>query len=334
MPKYNKILVTGGFGFIGWNFVKHMFKKHEDVKIAILDKRTYASVESKSIKLLHDDQKDIGVNNFFFNIVDIEEDINNIEERKADCWDEIDSIVHFAAESHVDRSINNSSDFIKTNINGTHALLEFARKRNLRFHHISTDEVFGSISEGHFNESSPYDPKSPYSASKAASDHLVRAYHNTYGLPVTITNCSNNYGPFQHPEKLIPLCITNTIRQLKTPVYGDGKNIRDWIHVEDHCEAIDCVLQNGRIGETYCVGGNSEEQNIDIVKTILTNLEKDPEEFIEYVEDRKGHDRRYAVDPSKIKKELGWAPKIKFKDGIRKTIGWYKDNEEWWMERI
>jgi dTDP-glucose 4,6-dehydratase len=241
--------------------------------------------------------------------------------------EDIDSIVHFAAESHVDRSIENPSDFIHTNINGTYELLEFARKRNLRYHHISTDEVFGSIENGYFDENTPYDPKSPYSASKAASDHLVRAYHNTYGLPITITNCSNNYGPYQHTEKLIPLCITNILKGLKVPVYGDGKNVRDWIYVEDHCRAIDCVLQNGEIGETYCVGGDSEEKNIDIVKTIINKMGENEEEFIQFVEDRKGHDKRYAIDSSKIKNHLGWGQETNFEEGIEKTIQWYKDHQ-------
>lgn len=316
MSKYKKILVTGGNGFIGKNFIIYMLEKYSEIKIINIDKKTYASNNNYDLFLKYKTRYQ-----------EIEEDILNIKNIKNNkLLKSVKCIVNFAAESHVDKSIEDSLKFIKTNINGTHALLEYARMKNLRFHHISTDEVFGSIKEGSFNESSPYDPKSPYSASKAASDHLVRAYYNTYGLPITITNCSNNYGPYQHSEKLIPLCINNTIKGIKTPIYGDGKNIRDWIYVEDHCRAVDLVLQNGRIGETYCIGGDSEKQNIEIVETILDNLGEKYENFIEYVEDRKGHDRRYSVDSSKINKELSWFPKISFEEGIKKTINWYMNS--------
>ncbi|MCK5630064.1 MAG: dTDP-glucose 4,6-dehydratase, partial [Nanoarchaeota archaeon] len=239
----------------------------------------------------------------------------------------------FAAESHVDRSIESSDIFVKTNVIGTHTLLEAARiNGNKRFHHISTDEVFGSLeAEGKFNELTPYDPRSPYSASKAASDHLVRAYFHTHQLPVTISNCSNNYGPYQHPEKLIPLFITNLLENKNIPVYGDGLNIRDWLHVEDHCEAIDTIFHKGKIGETYCIGGECEKTNLEITKLILKEFNKDSN-WIEFVEDRKGHDMRYAIDASKIKQELGWTPKHTFEQGIKETIQWYKNNVEWWSK--
>ncbi|RMF54313.1 dTDP-glucose 4,6-dehydratase, partial [Candidatus Woesearchaeota archaeon] len=245
----------------------------------------------------------------------------------------VDAVVHFAAESHVDRSILKSDVFIRTNVLGTHILLEAARiNGNKRFHHISTDEVFGSLGkEGKFNEKTPYNPRSPYSASKAASDHLARAYFHTYNLPVTITNCSNNYGPYQFPEKLIPLFITNLLEGKKLPLYGDGLNVRDWLHVEDHCEAIDLVLHEGKLGETYCVGGNAEKTNLEITWLILSAFGKG-EDFIQFVEDRKGHDRRYAIDSTKIQEELGWRPKHTFEQGMRETIQWYKDNQEWWKK--
>lgn len=225
-----------------------------------------------------------------------------------------------------------SSDFIRTNILGTHVLLEAAKNNeNKRFHHISTDEVFGSLgsNDSPFNENTPYDPRSPYSASKAASDHLVRAYYHTYGLPATISNCSNNYGLYQFPEKLIPLFVTNLIEGEKIPLYGDGMNVRDWLHVEDHCEAIDLIIHKGRVGETYCVGGDSEKTNKEITHKILELMGKG-EEMIEFVKDRPGHDKRYAIDFSKIREELGWKPKITFEEGLKKTVDWYKDNESWW----
>jgi dTDP-glucose 4,6-dehydratase len=247
-----------------------------------------------------------------------------------------DMVVHFAAESHVDRSILDSAAFVRTNVIGTHVLLEAARKAgNKRFHHVSTDEVFGSLGakDKPFSEITPYDPRSPYSASKAGSDHLVRAYFHTHGLPVTISNCSNNYGPYHFPEKLIPLVITNLIQGKKIPVYGDGMQVRDWLHVDDHCRAIDAIVHNGKIGETYCIGGNGEKANIEIVKTILKLLCRD-ESWIEYVADRKGHDRRYAINFAKMKNELGWEPQISFEAGIEKTVQWFIENEQWWRRII
>ncbi|HUD08652.1 MAG TPA: dTDP-glucose 4,6-dehydratase [Candidatus Saccharimonadales bacterium] len=317
-----KLLVTGGAGFIGSNFVRYIFNKYPDYKIVNLDLLTYAG----NLENL----KDVETNpNYKFIKGDIadKELVNNLVK---DC----DVIVNFAAESHVDRSILDSSDFIRTNIVGTHNLLEAAKNNGLkRFHHISTDEVFGHLgpNDPAFDENTPYAPRSPYSASKAASDHLVRAYFHTFGLPITISNCSNNYGPFHFPEKLIPLAITNIIEGKKIPVYGDGLQVRDWLFVEDHCEAIDLILQKGKIGETYCIGGNSEKTNMEIVKKILELLGKG-EEMIEYVKDRPGHDRRYAIDFSKIKNELGWQPRTSFEDGMRKTVEWFESNESWWRD--
>jgi dTDP-glucose 4,6-dehydratase len=245
---------------------------------------------------------------------------------------ESDLIVHFAAETHVDRSIENSSDFIKTNIEGTLNLLEAAKKNgNIRFHHISTDEVFGELDfkDKPFKEDTPYSPRSPYSASKAGSDHLVRSYFYTHNLPITISNCSNNYGPYQFPEKLIPLFVTNLIEDKKIPLYGDGKNVRDWIHVDDHNRGVDMIIKKGKIGETYCLGGGNELSNLEITKNILEMMGYGNEK-IEYVDDRLGHDLRYAIDYSKIKKELNWQPKIDFKEGLKDTINWYKNNKDWW----
>jgi dTDP-glucose 4,6-dehydratase len=247
----------------------------------------------------------------------------------------IDTVVHFAAESHVDRSIIDPSTFVATNVLGTQILLKQALKYKIkRFHHISTDEVFGALdldSKEKFDENTRYDPHSPYSASKAGSDHLVRAYYTTYGLPITITNCSNNFGPFQFPEKLIPFAITNLLEDKKVPLYGDGLYVRDWLYVEDHCRAIDVVLSNGRVGETYCVGGSTDEINhITLIKKILVIMNKD-ESYIEYVKDRPGHDRRYAVDWSKIKKELNWEPQHNFDESLTRTIDWYKNNRQWWV---
>lgn len=246
----------------------------------------------------------------------------------------VDLIVHFAAESHVDRSIQDSSDFIKTNIEGTRILLDAAKNNGgIRFHHISTDEVFGSLSldDPKFNEKTPYDPRSPYSASKASSDHLVRAYFHTHNLPITISNCSNNYGPYQFPEKLIPLFISNLIEGKKVPVYGNGQNVRDWIHVDDHNKGVEQVIKKGKIGETYCLGGDNEIKNIDITKGILELMEVG-EDMLEYVEDRLGHDLRYAIDFSKAERELGWKPEIDFASGLKNTILWYKDNPSWWKK--
>ncbi len=319
---FMKLLVTGGAGFIGSNFVHYILKKYADYKITNFDLLTYAG----NLENL----KDIESNpNYKFVKGDIA-DANLVTELVKDA----DIVVNFAAESHVDRSIMDSKAFIRTNVIGTHALLEAAENNgNKRFHHISTDEVFGSLGpkDAPFNESTPYDPRSPYSASKAASDHLVRAYYHTYNLPITISNCSNNYGPYQFPEKIMPLFITNLIEGKKVPLYGDGLNIRDWLYVEDHCEAIDLILHKGKIGETYCVGGNSEKTNKEITYKILELMGKN-ESMIEFVKDRPGHDRRYAIDFSKIKDELGWRPKTDFESGVKKTIEWYKNNEKWWRD--
>ncbi len=320
----SKILVTGGAGFIGSNFIRYWLKNNENDHIINLDKLTYAgNLDSLS---------DVIINpNYKF----VQGDICNTD-LVNDLTVGVDLIINFAAESHVDRSILSSADFIKTNIDGTRVLLEAARKNgNIRFHQISTDEVFGSLSlsDPRFNENTPYDPRSPYSASKAAADHLVRAYYHTYNLPVTISNCSNNYGPYQFPEKLIPLFITNLLRGKKVPVYGSGNNIRDWIHVDDHNRGIEMIVKKGNIGETYCLGGGNEMKNIDITKIILSNLGFG-EEMIEFVEDRLGHDFRYAIDFSKAQKNIDWEPQINFEDGLKNTIDWYKNNTDWWKKII
>jgi dTDP-glucose 4,6-dehydratase len=314
-----KLLITGGAGFIGSNFVHYIAKTYPEYEIVNLDVLTYAG-NLENLKKLENNQK----YTFFKGDICDAQLVDGLVK-------DVDIIVHFAAESHVDRSILDAEAFIRTNVLGTHVLLEAARKRNLRFHHVSTDEVFGSLDadETPFNESTPYDPRSPYSASKAASDHLVRAYFHTHNLPITISNCSNNYGPYIFPEKLIPLIITNLMEGKKIPIYGDGMQVRDWLFVEDHCRAIDRIIHDGRIGETYCIGGNGEKPNIEIAKTILSAMGLG-EDMIEYVEDRKGHDRRYAIDFSKISSELGWQPEVKFEDGIAKTIKWFQENEEWW----
>jgi dTDP-glucose 4,6-dehydratase len=317
-----KLLVTGGAGFIGSNFIRYILKKYPDYEIVNLDLLTYAG----NLENLKDVEKN---KNYKFVRGDIadKELVNNLVK-------DVDAIVNFAAESHVDRSILDSSDFIQTNIVGTHNLLEAAKRNGLkRFHHISTDEVFGHLGrhDPAFDENTPYAPRSPYSASKAASDHLVRAYFHTFGLPITISNCSNNYGPFHFPEKLIPLAITNLIEGKYVPVYGDGLQVRDWLFVSDHCEAIDLIIQKGKIGETYCIGGNSEKTNMEIVKKVLDLLNQG-EEMIEYVKDRPGHDRRYAIDFSKIKAELGWQPRMSFEEGMKQTVDWYKTNVGWWRD--
>ncbi len=313
-----KLLVTGGAGFIGSNFIHYILEKHSDYQVINLDLLTYCG----NLENLKDIEKD---ERYRFVKGDIC-DLQLVDDLAKDC----DAIVHFAAESHVDRSILDSTPFIRTNILGTVNLLNAAQKYNKRFHYISTDEVFGSLGfTGRFHEKSLYDPHSPYSASKAASDHLVRSYFHTHGLPITITNCSNNYGPYQFPEKLIPLFVTNLLEGKKVPVYGDGLNIRDWLYVEDHCQAIDLVLSKGKIGETYCVGGNEEKTNLEITYKILKFLGFG-EEKIEHIVDRKGHDKRYAIDSSKIREELGWQPEHTFEDAMKKTVEWYKENQEWW----
>ena len=313
------VLVTGGSGFIGSNFIHYIFEKHPDWNITNFDKLTYAG-NLENLKKFENDAR----YKFVHGDICDKELVNQTMK-------DIDVVVNFAAESHVDRSIESSTEFIRTNVLGTQVLLDAALRNGVkRFHHISTDEVFGALGEkGMFTENTPYDPRSPYSASKAASDHLVRAYYHTHKLPITISNCSNNYGPYQFPEKLIPLFVTNLMDGKKVPVYGEGKNVRDWIHVKDHCSAIDLILEKGVIGETYCVGGDHELSNIDLTKKLLSEFNFG-EEHIEYVEDRKGHDFRYAIDSSKIKKELGWKQEFIFESGLKQTIDWYKSNENWW----
>lgn len=317
-----KLLVTGGAGFIGSNFIHYWLKKYPTDSIINLDLLTYAG----NLENLADIETNPNYKFIQGDICDAEL-VNNLVK-------DVDVIVHFAAESHVDRSILNSADFIRTNVEGTRVLLEAAKNNgNKRFHHISTDEVFGALSfnSPKFSETTPYDPRSPYSASKASSDHLVRAYYHTHGLPITISNCSNNYGPYQHPEKLIPHFITNLIEGKNVTVYGEGKNIRDWIHVDDHNRGVDLILQHGKIGETYCLGGNSERSNIDMTHDILS-LMGQGEEMIDYVADRLGHDLRYAIDYSKAKRDLGFEPEISLNEGLSATIDWYKNNHAWWSK--
>lgn len=318
------MLVTGGAGFIGANFILYWMSHHPDDTIVNFDKLTYAG----NLKNLVSVEKNPKYRFIQGDICDIDAVTRAMEG--------IDTVVHFAAESHVDRSILEAAPFIVTNVVGTQVLLDAALKAKVkRFHHVSTDEVFGSLAldtKDTFNERTPYDPKSPYSASKAGSDHLVRAYCHTFGLPVTITNCSNNYGPYQFPEKLIPLAVTNLLEGKKVPVYGDGLNVRDWLYVDDHCAAIDAVLSRGKIGETYCVGGTTEDiNNLTVVKKIISLMDKD-ETSIEFVTDRLGHDRRYAVDWSKIHNELGWSPANSFDEWLQKTVTWYTDNVSWWKD--
>jgi len=347
-----KLLVTGGAGFIGANFIHYWMEKYKADKVVVLDALTYAG-NMTNLDSIKDE------NNFTFVHGDITDQALVEKLLTEHC---IDTLVHFAAESHVDRSISGPDTFIETNIMGTYSLLKAAKKiwlddetvvEDHRFHHVSTDEVYGTLSpaEPPFTEDTAYAPNSPYSASKAASDHLVRAYHHTYGLNVTTSNCSNNYGPFHFPEKLIPLVITNILHNKTLPIYGDGQQIRDWLYVEDHAYGIDLVLQNGRIGENYNIGGNNEWANIDIVKVISKLVEQEfvknndlstrfptakaaidqnTESLITYVNDRPGHDRRYAIDATKTNNELGYQPKESFDTGIAKTIQWYLNNEKWW----
>ncbi len=345
----NTLLVTGGAGFIGANFVHYYLGQHADARVVVLDALTYAGNRANLASAER-------AQNFRF----VEGDICDQSLVESLLRDEaIDTLVHFAAESHVDRSITGPDAFIETNVVGTHALLKAARSvwldANLphRFHHVSTDEVYGSLAadDPGFFEEQKYEPNSPYSASKAASDHLVRAYHHTYGLQVTTSNCSNNYGPWHFPEKLIPLCLTNILRGLPLPIYGDGKNIRDWLYVEDHCQGIDRILQSGRVGETYNIGGNNEWANIDIVQLLCARLDarfeadaslaqrypdappargQGSSTLIEYVTDRAGHDRRYAIDARKISSELGFDPAHTFESGIELTLDWYLSHEDWW----
>lgn len=329
------VLVTGGAGFIGCNFVRHLLASDPKVAVIVLDALTYAG-NPRNLEGL--DAK-YGARYQFV---------------KGDICDEmllaglftdanLNTVVHFAAESHVDRSIDGPAIFVKTNIHGTFALLQAARKawaqrQDVRFHHVSTDEVFGSLGPtGAFSETTPYDPSSPYSASKAASDHLIRAWHRTFGLPMTLTNCSNNYGPYQFPEKLIPLMIENGRRGEKLPVYGDGQNIRDWLYVEDHCRAIDVVLRRGKSGETYNIGGRTEKTNLDLVKLLCALLDESAplpdgrkhSELITFVKDRPGHDRRYAICMDKIERELDWRPQEDLASGLQRTVRWYLDHQAW-----
>ncbi|PIP52927.1 dTDP-glucose 4,6-dehydratase [Candidatus Beckwithbacteria bacterium CG23_combo_of_CG06-09_8_20_14_all_34_8] len=316
-----KLLITGGAGFIGSNFIRHWFKSHSDDQIVNFDKLTYAGNLE--------------------NLTDIENNPNytfikgDICDKKAIelAFHDIDIVVHFAAESHVDRSILDPDSFVKTNVYGTYVLLEQARKQNVRFHHISTDEVFGSLelgSDTKFNENTAYDPSSPYSASKAGSDHLVRAYHRTFNLPVTISNCSNNFGPYHFPEKFIPLAITNILEGKKVPVYGAGNQVRDWLYVDDHCRGIELIIEKGVIGETYCLGGLTKDiSNLDVVKMIIKIMNKG-EEFIQYVKDRPGHDVRYTIDWSKANRQLGYKPAYTFEQYLQQTIAWYTEHKDWW----
>ena len=318
------IFVTGGAGFIGANFIFYMLREHPDYRIVCLDKLTYAGNLSTLEPVMQNDH-------FRFEKIDIcdrEAVFQLFEEEKPDVT------VNFAAESHVDRSIEDPEVFLRTNILGTQVLMDACRKYGIkRFHQVSTDEVYGDLPldrpDLFFTEQTPLHASSPYSASKASADMIVMAYHRTYGLPVTVSRCSNNYGPYQFPEKLIPLMIANALADKSLPVYGDGLNVRDWLYVEDHCRAIDLIIHNGQVGEVYNVGGHNEMSNISIVKLICRELDK-PESLIKYVTDRKGHDRRYAIDPQKIHSELGWLPETKFEDGIKETVRWYLNNRQWW----
>lgn len=322
------IIVTGGAGFIGSNFIFYMLKEHPGYRLVCLDKLTYAGNLSTLESVL-------GRDDFRFVRADIC-DREAVERLFAE--EKPDMVVNFSAESHVDRSIENPGIFLATNIMGTSVLMDACRKYGVqRYHQVSTDEVYGDLPldrpDLFFTEETPLHTSSPYSSSKAGADLLVLAYCRTYGLPVTISRCSNNYGPYHFPEKLIPLMIANALANKPLPVYGEGLNVRDWLYVEDHCRAIDLIIHKGRVGEVYNVGGHNEKQNIEIVKIICRELDRS-EELIVHVEDRKGHDRRYAIDPAKIHRELGWLPETKFEDGIKKTVRWYLDNQKWWQEII
>lgn len=316
------VVVTGGAGFIGGNFVHYMVNNHPEDKVIVVDKLTYAgnlsTLESVMDKIVF----------VKADIADREAVYRVFEQEKPDV------VINFAAESHVDRSIESPEIFLMTNVLGTQVLLDACRKYGIqRYHQVSTDEVYGDLPldrpDLFFSEETPIHASSPYSASKASADLLVQAYYRTYGIPVTISRCSNNYGPYHFPEKLIPLMITNALNDKPLPVYGEGLNVRDWLYVEDHCKAIDIIIRKGRVGEVYNIGGHNEKANIDIVKMILKLLDK-PESLITYVTDRKGHDMRYAIDPTKIHEELGWLPETMFDEGIRKTVKWYLNNIDWW----
>jgi dTDP-glucose 4,6-dehydratase len=342
MNRPKTVLITGGCGFIGVNFVRLLLETREDWRVINLDKLTYAG----NLQSLQDVSDHPGYQFVKGDICDS----RLVEDLFAQ--HQIDTVIHFAAESHVDRSITGPAEFIQTNIFGTFTLLEAVRKQWLesdadfghcRFLHVSTDEVYGSLGDtGYFTEQTCYDPRSPYSASKASSDHLVRAYFHTYGLPILITNCSNNYGPYQFPEKLIPLVLNNALQGKELPVYGDGGNVRDWLYVRDHCEAIVRVVEQGTIGEAYNIGGHNEKKNLQVVELLCDMLDEkvgmlksgDPRRsLITFVKDRLGHDRRYAIDAGKIAEELGWTPKLTFEQGIGKTVDWYLDNRAW-MESV
>jgi dTDP-glucose 4,6-dehydratase len=329
------VLVTGGAGFIGCNFVRYLLATNSGLRLVNLDALTYAGhpASVRGIETDHGDRHHF-----------IHGDIRDGDAvREAFSRHEIDTVVHFAAESHVDRSIDGPLEFVDANIRGTAVLLEAARavwkdREDVRFHHVSTDEVYGSLGDnGLFREDTPYDPSSPYAASKASADHLVRAWHRTYGLPVTISNCSNNYGPFQYPEKLIPLIIANALAGKELPVYGDGRNVRDWLYVADHCSALDAIIRRGRPGRTYNVGGHNEQMNIGVVELICDLLDElrartgadSRRELITFVSDRPGHDRRYAIDATRIGDELGWKPEHSFEEGLRETVVWYLENQDW-----
>ncbi len=328
------VLVTGGAGFIGCNLVRYLLRTDSDLRLVNVDALTYAG----SLANLQGVEKDYGQRYRFVqeNICD-EQAMGVLFEEEG-----FDTVIHLAAESHVDRSIDGPGAFLETNIMGTYVLLQAARahwkgRDNVRFHHVSTDEVYGSLgSSGHFTEETPYDPSGPYSASKASSDHLVNAWHRTYGLPTTVSNCSNNYGPYQFPEKLLPLMISNALQGKDLPVYGDGKNVRDWLFVHDHCQALDLVVRQGEIGRMYNVGGNEEWANIDLVNLLCDTVQElvprnsgHYRDLIKFISDRPGHDRRYAIDASRIRKELGWTPKHTFETGLKETIQWYLDNSQW-----
>ncbi len=322
------VLVTGGAGFIGSNFVYYMLEEHPDDKVVCVDALTYAG----NLATLSGAMRNPRFTFYKTNITDRESVFEIFATEKPDI------VINFAAESHVDRSIEDPEIFLKTNILGTQVLMDACRKYGVRrFHQVSTDEVYGDLPldrpDLFFTEETPIHTSSPYSSSKAAADLLVFAYYRTYGLPVTVSRCSNNYGPYHFPEKLIPLMIVNALADKHLPVYGKGENVRDWLYVEDHCKAIDLIIRKGRVGEVYNVGGHNEMRNIDIVKLICRELGK-PESLITYVTDRKGHDLRYAIDPTKIHNELGWFPETKFENGIKKTIQWYLDNQDWWQEII
>ncbi|HCM26022.1 MAG: dTDP-glucose 4,6-dehydratase [Treponema sp. GWB1_62_6] len=336
MRSFNTILVTGGAGFIGANFIHYLFSRPDfQGKIINLDVLTYAG----NLESLDDIEKTHGGKRYFFERADIcdRAAVEAIFAKHAP-----DAVVHFAAESHVDRSILGPEAFVKTNVMGTFTMLDVARnawkgREDVLFHHVSTDEVFGSLGEtGYFTEKTPYDPRSPYSAAKAGSDHLVMAYSHTFGLPVTLTNCSNNYGPYQFPEKLIPVMILNMVEGKPLPVYGDGRNIRDWLYVEDHNSAVWTVMTKGKPGETYNIGGENEWENIKLLKELMASVARhtgknlaDYEKLITYVKDRPGHDRRYAIDCSKLKKELGWKQSFTFDQGLDRTVAWYLENTKW-----